>query len=55
MIPYFTVRGIYESSSLEAAVAAVRRAERAIPANIILTTPQGPAPAGMSSPSTKPQ
>ncbi|MBL8850343.1 MAG: peptidase C45 [Planctomycetaceae bacterium] len=40
---YFTVRGIYESDSLEGAVAAVRRAERAIPANIMLTTPQGPA------------
>jgi isopenicillin-N N-acyltransferase-like protein len=40
---YFTVRGIYESDSLEGAVTAVRRAERAIPANIMLTTPQGPA------------
>lgn len=40
---YFTVRGIYESASLDAAVAAVRRAERAIPANIMLATPQGPA------------
>lgn len=40
---YFTVRGIYESDSLEGAVAAVRRAERAIPASIMLTTPQGPA------------
>jgi isopenicillin-N N-acyltransferase-like protein len=40
---YFTVRGIYESRDLEGAVAAVRRAERAIPANIILATPQGPA------------
>ncbi len=40
---YFTVRGIYESSSLAEAVRAVERAERAIPANIILTTPdQGP-------------
>jgi len=40
---YFTVREIYESRSLDAAVHAVRRAERAIPANILLTTPQGPA------------
>ena len=40
---YFTVRGIYESRSLNEAVSAVRRAERAIPANIILATPQGPA------------
>jgi len=40
---YFTVRGIYESNSLQGAVAAVKRAERAIPANIMLTTPQGPA------------
>jgi isopenicillin-N N-acyltransferase-like protein len=40
---YFTVRGIYASHSLESAVGAVRRAERAIPANIMLTTPQGPA------------
>lgn len=40
---YFTVRAIYESTSLDAATAAVRRAERAIPANIMLATPQGPA------------
>lgn len=40
---YFTVRGIYASHSLEEAAEAVRRAERAIPANIMLTTPQGPA------------
>jgi len=40
---YFTVRGIYEADSLEGAVHAVRRAERAIPANIMLATPQGPA------------
>jgi isopenicillin-N N-acyltransferase-like protein len=40
---YFTVRGILEADSLDGAVAAVRRAERAIPANIMLTTPQGPA------------
>lgn len=40
---YFTVRGIFESRSLDEAVEAVRRADRAIPANIMLTTPQGPA------------
>ena len=40
---YFTVRGIYEADSLDGAVQAVRRADRAIPANIMLTTPQGPA------------
>jgi isopenicillin-N N-acyltransferase-like protein len=40
---YFTVRGIYEADSLDGAVEAVRRAERAVPANIMLITPQGPA------------
>ncbi|MBT3345254.1 MAG: peptidase C45 [Gemmatimonadetes bacterium] len=40
---YFTVRAIYESRSLDEAVEAVRRADRAIPANILLATPQGPA------------
>lgn len=40
---YFTVRGIYESTSLAGAIDAVRRAKRAIPANIMLGTPQGPA------------
>ena len=40
---YFTVRAIYESDSLEQAADAVGRAERAIPANILLATPQGPA------------
>jgi len=40
---YFTVRGIYESNSLAGAIEAVRRAQRAIPANIMLATPQGPA------------
>src|SRR6187401_100081 len=33
---YFTVRGIYETDSLEGAVGAVQRANRAIPANIML-------------------
>ncbi len=40
---YFQVRGILEADFLDAAVHAVERAERAIPANIMLTTPQGPA------------
>jgi len=40
---YFTVREIYQSTTLEAAVHAVQRAHRAIPANIMLATPQGPA------------
>jgi len=40
---YFTLREIYEASSLDKAVDAVRRAHRAIPANIMLATPQGPA------------
>lgn len=40
---YFTVRGIYESDSLDGAIESVRRAQRAIPANIMLATPQGPA------------
>lgn len=40
---YFTVRGIHESQSLEDAIQAVRRAHRAIPANIMLTSPEGPA------------
>jgi isopenicillin-N N-acyltransferase-like protein len=39
---YFTVRGIYEADSLDGAVDSVRRARRVIPANIMLTTPQGP-------------
>lgn len=40
---YFTVRGIFQARALDAAVDAVRRAHRAIPANIMLATPQGPA------------
>jgi isopenicillin-N N-acyltransferase-like protein len=40
---YFTVRGIYEADSLDGAVESVRRAQRAIPANIMLATPEGPA------------
>ena len=40
---YFTVREIYEATSLDGAIHAVKRAQRAIPANIMLTTPQGAA------------
>ncbi|MDP1796092.1 MAG: C45 family peptidase [Planctomycetaceae bacterium] len=40
---YFVVREILECRSLNEAVHAVNRAERAIPANIMLSTPQGPA------------
>ncbi|MCA9175063.1 MAG: peptidase C45 [Planctomycetales bacterium] len=40
---YFTLRELLESASLEQAVEAVRRAQRAIPANIMLATPTGPA------------
>ncbi len=40
---YFTLRGVYEATCLEDAVAAVRRARRAIPANMMMATPEGPA------------
>ncbi len=40
---YFTVRAIYETDSLQEAIAAVRQARRAIPSNILVVTPQGPA------------
>lgn len=40
---YFQVRSIYEATSLNEAVDAVTRAERAIPANIMMTTAEGPA------------
>ncbi|MBX3439876.1 MAG: peptidase C45 [Planctomycetaceae bacterium] len=40
---YFLVRAIYETASLDEAVEVVRRAPRAIPANVMLMTPQGPA------------
>ena len=38
---YFTLRGIYQSTTLDDAIEAVHRAKRAIPANLILVTPQG--------------
>jgi isopenicillin-N N-acyltransferase-like protein len=40
---YFTLREMYEADSLEGAISAVRRARRAIPANMIVITPEGPA------------
>ena len=40
---YFAVRTIYETTTLDDAVQTVRRAARAIPGNVILTTHQGPA------------
>jgi isopenicillin-N N-acyltransferase-like protein len=40
---YYTVRAIYESRSLDEAAEAVRRATRAIPASLMMCTPQGPA------------
>ena len=40
---YFVLRAIYEGTSLDEAAQAVRGAHRAIPANLILSTPQGPA------------
>lgn len=40
---YFTLRELYEATNLDAAVHAIRRAHRVIPANIMLTTPEGPA------------
>lgn len=40
---YFLVRALYEAGSLQEAVAAVQQERRAIPANIMLTVPQGAA------------
>ncbi len=40
---YFMVRRVLEAESLDAAIDAVRSARRAIPANLLLATPQGPA------------
>lgn len=40
---YFTLRELYEATSLKQAVHAVERAHRAIPANIMLATSDGPA------------
>jgi isopenicillin-N N-acyltransferase-like protein len=38
---YFTLRELFEARTLDAAVESVRRADRAIPANILLATPDG--------------
>lgn len=40
---YFTLRAVYEATCLDDAVQAVKRAWRAIPANMMMATPQGPA------------
>ena len=40
---YFILRRIFECTSLDAAVRAASDAERAIPTNVIMATPQGPA------------
>jgi isopenicillin-N N-acyltransferase-like protein len=40
---YFTLRMIYAATTLDGAIEALRRATRAIPANIMLSTPDGPA------------
>jgi isopenicillin-N N-acyltransferase-like protein len=40
---YFTLRELFEAASLEGAAQAIQRAHRAIPANIMLATPDGPA------------
>lgn len=40
---YFTLRELFEAESLDQAAESVRRAQRAIPANIMLATPDGPA------------
>ncbi|QDU10007.1 C45 family autoproteolytic acyltransferase/hydolase [Gimesia aquarii] len=40
---YFTLRGLYEAKSLDEAANAIQRANRAIPVNIMLATPEGPA------------
>ena len=40
---YFTLRELLEAEDAESAAESVRRAQRAIPANIMLATPQGPA------------
>ena len=40
---YFTLRALYKTGSLEEAVQQIDRAQRAIPANIMLASPQGPA------------
>jgi isopenicillin-N N-acyltransferase-like protein len=40
---YFTLRRVFEGRSLDHAVSVIADATRAIPANIMLSTPDGPA------------
>lgn len=40
---YFILREMYEATGLEGAIHALERAERAIPVNIMLSSPDGPA------------
>ena len=40
---YFILREMYEATSLDTAIASMERAHRAIPVNIMISTPQGPA------------
>lgn len=40
---YFIVRQLYECDSLQDCIETVSRAERALPANLMMATPQGPA------------
>ncbi|MEQ9406469.1 MAG: C45 family peptidase [Fuerstiella sp.] len=40
---YFILREMYEANSLQDAIQSLERAERAIPVNIMMATPQGPA------------
>jgi len=40
---YFILRELFEARSLDGAVESIRRADRAIPVNIMLASPQGPA------------
>jgi isopenicillin-N N-acyltransferase-like protein len=40
---YFILRELFEANSLDEAIQSLQRAHRAIPVNIMLSTPQGPA------------
>lgn len=40
---YFILRELFEANSLDEAIQSLKRAHRAIPVNIMLSTPQGPA------------
>ena len=39
---YFTLRSLYQGRSVSDAIQAIERAQRAIPANLMLATPEGP-------------